>query len=282
MEWVAAAEEFIGKYGWGARGHNLGISRMFGTSDTFSRGENVSLTRNSMVVARRPRGLLSGFLAVVPGGSVVYIPPIAAKVPPMRLRLRISDELRTEGVVFSAYLTRETPRRLVLEDVLVWRGEPVWKVKSFSHRWNNLMAEFINHHFRSDIDLQECEVSLAVYQDPQTVLEPSEREVLEFIPDTAGSKRLIWMPPRSSVLPVTVSSNDSTPAPLNYTIRKEAGMGPDVYAIYNNNMRLGLALVRTLAISKALRLAASKTAEPVTVLAEYNKTFDKYEVLQVV
>jgi hypothetical protein len=271
MEWVAAAEEFIGKHGWGARGHNLGISRMFGTSD------KMTLVRNSMAVAVRPRGVLSGFLAVVPGAGVVYIPPIAAKVPPQRIRLRISDTLRADGAVFSAYITRDVPRRLVLEDILVWRGEAVWKSRPFSERWNNLMAEFVSTHFREDSVLQECSVVLASYLSPQTIGEPSDKEVVEFIPEAAGSKRLIWMPPRPTETAKPSTSAETTP---NFTVRKEAGMGPDVYAIYNDTTRLGLALIRTLAVSKALRLAVSKTSEPVLVRAEHNKTFDKYEVLE--
>jgi hypothetical protein len=273
MEWVAAAEEFIGKHGWGARGHNLGISRMFGT------GDKMTLVRNSMAVTLRPRGVLSGFVAVVPGAGVVYIPPIAAKVPPQRIRLRISDTLRAEGAVFSAYLTRDSPCRLVLEDILVWRGEAVWKSKPFSERWNNLMAEFVAEHFRADSELQGCDIELARYLSPQTIGEPSEKEVVEFIPESAGSKRLIWMPPRTTIIVKPAMESEKS---ASFTVRKEAGMGPDVYAIYNADTRLGLALIRTLAVSKALRLAVSKTSEPVPVRAEHNKAFDKYEVLEVI
>ena len=59
-------------------------------------------------------------------------------------------------------------------------------------------------------------------------------------------------------------------------------MGPDVYAVYKGETRLGLALVRTLAISKALRLAMTPGVASVAINAEHNKTFDKYEVLGVV
>jgi hypothetical protein len=36
MEWVAAAEEYIGSFGWGGRGRNLGVSRIFGEGDKAS------------------------------------------------------------------------------------------------------------------------------------------------------------------------------------------------------------------------------------------------------
>ena len=56
-------------------------------------------------------------------------------------------------------------------------------------------------------------------------------------------------------------------------------MGPDVYAVYRGEERLGLALVRTLAVSKALRLAAGREGSAAPVSAEFNKTFEKYEIL---
>ena len=277
MDWVAAAEEFLGKHGWGARGRNLGVSRMFGTGDIGS------CVRNAHVAALRPRGVISGFLTIVPGAGVVYIPPIAAKVPPQRVRLRVSSELLTNGAIFSAYMTRDSLRSLVIEDVLVWNGSDVWSTRKFSDRWNNLLAEFAATHFRSDPVLQGCRVTFAIYCTPNTLTEPDEKHVIELVPEAAGSKRLIWMPPRS--VP-TVPAVDTETAPKSkeqsYSVQKEAGMGPDVYAVYKGTARLGLALVRTLAISKALRLACGPVGSvAVPVRAELNKTFEKYEILEV-
>jgi hypothetical protein len=271
MEWVATAEEYIGKFGWGARGRNLGISRMFGE------GDKSSLSRNKLAVALRPRGLLSGFLAIIPGGTAVYIPPIAAKVQPMRLRLRVSEELCEAGAVFSAYVTRDSPRRIILEDVLVWRGESVWHTKPFSERWNTYLGEFVGQHFRSDLVLQGFEVELAQYVAPTAVTEePDEKTVLEFVLEAPGSKRLIRIPARTVPVVTAPVAGDE-----GFTVRKEAGMGPDVYAVYRGETRLGLALVRTLAISRVLRLAMGPGITTVAVNAEHNKTFDKYEVLGV-
>ena len=62
QDWVAAAEEYVGNNGWGARGKTLGISRMYSEN-----GADKALIRKEKVVASlRPRGILSGFLAVVP------------------------------------------------------------------------------------------------------------------------------------------------------------------------------------------------------------------------
>lgn len=270
MDWVAAAEEYLGKFGWGARGRNLGVSRMFGTNDV------ASCVRNAVVATQRPRGVLSGFLAVVPGTGVVFIPPIAAKTAPQRLRLRVSDALLAEGAVFSVYMTRDSPRSLIFEDVLVWNGVDVWSTRRFSDRWNNLLAEFFTSHFRSDPVLQGCTVSLACYENPAALPEPDEKHVIELVPETPGTKRLIWMPRIAASAPAAPKPTDE-----KFSVQKEAGMGPDVYAVYRGTVRMGLALVRTLAISKALRLALSPTQIAIPVRAELNKMFDKYEILEV-
>lgn len=306
MEWVAAAEEFMGAFGWGARGKHLGVSRMFGD------GDKVSLSRNAAVVARRPRGLISGFLVILPtGGGAVYVPAIAAKLPPQRFRLRLSPRVsEAGGAIFSAYLSRsasrEEPRRCVLEDVLVWEGCDVWGTQPFRVRWSRIMRDFLENHFLADARLAGGTVfEAAKYQSVAATLlsgEPDERTVLEFVPDTAGQKRLIWSAMMKTAAPKPPTL-PSTPAPViknsdvvtttaavpkesvgstEFTIKKEAGMGPDVYAVFKGTERMGLALVRTLAVSRALRLATTGVGEKsIPVRAEFNKTFEKYEILGV-
>ena len=74
MDWLRVAEEWLGNYGWGARGKNLGISRMFSDNDMSI------IRREKLVASYRPRGILSGFLAVVPSlGHAVYLPPLRQK-----------------------------------------------------------------------------------------------------------------------------------------------------------------------------------------------------------
>jgi hypothetical protein len=297
MEWVAAAEEYIGSFGWGGRGRNLGVSRMFGE------GDKASLSRNKFVATLRPRGILSGFLAILPGrhGEIVYVPPIAAKVPPQRIRLRVSPALAEAGAIFSAYLTRAeagAPRRLVLEDVLVWRGEPVWISTPFRKRWNTYMKLFVTQEFTADPVLQGLVIELANYVPLAALKEPSDKQVAEFVPDDPGVKRLIWKAPDATLAPASAPAHVPVPPTVSaiapgaaatgttvrgdgFVAKKEAGMGPDVYAVYRGAERLGLALVRTLAISRALRLAVSAEKTEVPIRAAHNKTFEKYEVLEV-
>jgi hypothetical protein len=106
----------------------------------------------------------------------------------------------------------------------------------------------------------------------QSLQEPGEYQLLEFIPNAANTKRILWMPNKSVTVPTPVKASA-------YCAKKEPGMGPDVYSIWNGEERLGIALVRTLEISRALRLA---NKEQINVQAEWNKQFDKWEIKNIV
>lgn len=269
MEWVVVCEEFIGKYGYGARGRHIGISRMFHENDI------LNIKSGKFVATYRPRGILSGFLAIVPQlGYAVFLPPIAAKIQPLRIRLRVSDELLQSGAVFSAYMTRE--KKLILEDVLVWKHTVVWSLYSFEQRWNIYMKQFVEKECMSDPEFQTIPIALAQYQSLASVVEPPTGTVLEFVPNHAGKKRLIWMHPKVPHSQIAVGPETAT---RDTWIAKKEPLGPDVYTIYKNTEKLGTALIRTLGISRALR-NAEKTEIPVR--AEFNKTFDKWEITEVI
>lgn len=263
MESVNMAEEYMGKYGWGPRGRHIGLSRMFGVSD-----KSVMATAN-MVASVRPRGILSGFLVIVPyTGYAMYIPPVASKTPPFRVRLRIPESVWDDGAVFSAYLRRD--KRLVLEDILVWQGKPVWNTTGFSERWN-MMSAFLES-WSPDKVLQGMSIEPAVYMSLASITEPDEHSVLEFVPQAANQKRLIWMPSATQREQPKASG-----APL--VAKREAAMGPDVYSVWRSEEKLGLALVKTLAISRALR---TTNLVEIPIDAVWNKGFDKWEILKII
>jgi len=265
MDWLRVAEEWIGNYGWGARGKYLGISRMFAENDISI------LRREKLVASYRPRGILSGFLAVVPSlGYAVYIPPIAAKTGgPMKIHMRLSEELLRDGALFSCYITRE--RKMVLEDVLVWRNAVSWFMKSFIERWD-IMKEFITTHWKPDTALQTLQITIASYMRMDAVGEPEQQNVVEFVPNKAGQKRIIWIPVKDVPQHARPATADVASAqPL--IVRRD--IGPDVYTIWRDGTKLGQALVRTLATSRALRNASGDT---IPVIAEWNKQFEKWEV----
>jgi len=282
MEWVNTAEEYCGRFGWGARGKYIGISRMMNDND------KSALSQGTFVAAIRPRGVLSGFLAVVPGlDYAVFLPPIAAKIGPQRIRMRLSDILKEKGAIFSAYITRD--KTMVLEDVLVWQEKSVWFTEQFKQRWNNIMNTFTTDHWKEDSQLQGLSIIMATYIPLATIQEPEQGSVIEFIPNQPNQKRMIYIGSQSSPKTTnpTVQSSPNKNEIINkadsvkFTVKKEAGMGPDVYAIFKNDERMGIALVRTLVVSRALREAISDKVEMIPVSAVHNKQFDKYEVTAV-
>lgn len=272
QDWVAATEEYVGNNGWGARGKTLGISRMYSEN-----GADKALIRKEKVVASlRPRGILSGFLAVVPNlGYAVYLPPIAAKMGPQRLRLRLSPAVLKDGAIFSAYFNKT--KQLVIEDVLTWQGSPVWHTKPFKERWERIIADFATNHFKSMLELQGTEIVLAQYTSVNQAQghEPDANHVVEFVLNSANTKRIIWIPPK--VEPATQAVKETVSDTDVFKVKKE--MGPDVYSVWRGEERLGLGLVRTLAISRALRLV---NLDEIQVIAEHNKQFDKWEIKSVV
>jgi len=263
MDWLQISEDYIGRFGWGASGR-MGICRMFTEQD------KLTMCKDNVLASYRPRGILSGFLAVVPQLQyAVYIPPASSKLKPIRIRMRLSDTILKDGAIFSAYLTRE--RTLVVEDVIVWGKQMVWTNKTFAERWTNYVGRFFQD-FKADKDLQGgiC-IEPAQYMSLQSLKEPSEYQLIEFIPNTTNTKRILWMPVKS------VSTPDVSTK--TYKAKKETSMGPDVYSLWKGEERLGIALVRTLEISRALRLA---NQEEVQVNAEWNKQFDKWEIKSMV
>lgn len=288
MEWVNTAEEYLGSFGWGARGKTIGISRMMNDAD------KEQLSRSKVFASTRPRGILSGFLTIVPGlGYAVYLPPVAAKIGPQRIRMRLSERVLRDGAIFSAYTTRD--KRIIVEDILVWAGDSVWHRKTFEDRWNKLLREFVARDFVNDPVLQHgYAVELANHMPVQTIGEPEDGQLLEFIPNSANQKRWIWMPsarmsertPTPQIMPTPTAVVGPRPnrpavvsdAAVEHTVRKETSLGPDVYSVWKGDERLGTALIRTLSISKQLRLSS---AEAIHVRTEWNRQFEKWEVVEV-
>ena len=263
MECANAAEEYMGKFGWGPRGRHIGVSRMMNESDK-------SMIATAKVVASiRPRGKLSGFLVIIPSvGYAVFIPPIAAKVSPFRLRLRLPAQVWEDGALFSAYFMKD--KRLVMEDVLVWQGKPVWNTSSFTERWK-LMGEFLNI-LQPDSALQGVAIEPALYSSLASIAEPDDQSVLEFVPNAPNQKRMICLMTSDVKAPVPTTGNSSLVA------KRETMMGPDVFSVWRGEEKLGLALVRTLAISRALRTAVGAT---IPIEAAWNKGFDKWEITKI-
>lgn len=283
MSWVEKAEEFIGKHGFGSRGKHISISRVLNPSDLSQ------LQTSQHVCAYRPRGILSGFLVIHPELQyVVYLPPAASKLQPQRFYVRINPRILEHGMIASAYLYN---KQFVIEDLVAIDGEVVWS-RTFSERWKRL-KQFLEREFRHDPFLQGGYTFTSTsYMPLGSLVEPSDDKVVEFIACGAGGqKRMIWIPVRcasshghgAAATPTSGTTGSSVVGKNAHVAKREAGMGPDVYTVYDGETKLGIALVRTLVASKALRLAFANNSgvETVRVNTQFNKQFDKWEILDV-
>ncbi len=256
---VNAATQYLARNGWGAQGKMLGISRMFQDADM------TSLKKDKILASLRPRGVLSGFLAIVPDiRTVVYLPPIAGKTQPRQIRMRLPDDLLETGAVFSAYWNEAS--ELILEDVLVWRGISVWSKMPFSERWEKCMRE-LSSIWQPDDTIQGCSIRFAEFKTLASLQKPGEREVVEFIPEAPHTKRMIWLN--------TQEAEATTQAV--HMVHREVAIGPDIFSVWSEKgERLGIAYIKTLATSRALRVHA---ANEFRVKTTWNKMFDRHEII---
>jgi hypothetical protein len=257
MSAEAEATRYIAKFGWGTQGRMLGLSKMFQDSDL------QQLKKQKLVATSRPRGVLSGFLAVVPSlRASVWIPPVAGKMTPRILRMRFSDTVLREGAVFSCYWEQTSKSTLVLEDLLAWKGQSLWQTQTFAQRWATMKT--VCDEFRPDPVLQGFQIRLAEYTSLQQLQPPTDSEVVEFVPNAANSKRLIWLPVQE------------THAKTTFLAKRESLIGPDIFTLWRGETRVGMATVRTLAMSRALALAKGDAFE---VQTTWNKMFERHEIV---
>lgn len=254
----ASAVQFLAKYGWGSQGRILGISRMFQENDV------AFLKKTQCLVSYRPRGILSGFLAIIPSLQMcVYIPPLGGKTSARQVRMRLSHELLRDGAILSCFWDGAD---LVLEDVLMWRGTHLWQTTTFQNRWNIYMKEFTSQYQPDDV-LQGHIIRFTEYMSLEQLQKPENRDVVEFIPNTPNNKRLVWVPTEESEL----KSFEE------HIVRREAAIGPDIFSVWSPTAeRLGIAYIRTLAVSRLLRLHA---AQEFKVQTQWSKIFERHEIM---
>jgi hypothetical protein len=240
---------YLTKFGIGPHGKQS-ISKLLQDADiTF-------LKSDPYIVTTRPRGILSGQLVIQNGGAT-YIPPLGKQ--PIPLRLRLKEDVRSKNAIFSAYMDESI---LVLEDVMVWNDVYVLS-QGFEERWKRM--EEWNRGWQPDDTLQGVSIRFAEYVPLGSLVKPEERQLLEFVPLKKG-RRLIWLP----------DETEQTASEV-FAARREAGIGPDIFSLWRGTERVpGIALVRTLAISRQLRLYP---ADEMAVRCGWNKMFERWEIL---
>jgi hypothetical protein len=179
-------------------------------------------------------------------------------------------------------------KQLVVEDLIAIGGRTVWQNLPFIERWKRL-KHFLEHEFRNDSVLQDgLMLSSTAYFPLAELVEPPPDKVVEFVAcNETGPvhKRLLWIPPRDTPASgAPAGAAGAMTGGSTHVAKRESAMGPDVYSLYGDgDKKLGIALVRTLVASKALRLAFSEVSGDATVrvVTAWNKQFDKWEILDV-
>jgi len=308
-----AAEQYLASFGLGNQQAlmletHVGKVRPLRLSRLMQEADLSIMRSNQGSMAVRPRGVVSGFLVIQEFCST-YVP---FKGRPEQVRLRVSDDMR-KGTVFMAYKQQQT---LVLEDVIVWKGGLVWASKTFPERWF-LLNKFFTNHATLDQALQRMSIRPVTFVQPTAAPAFDAKSVLEWIPHAPGQRRLLFVPNgeaepvhtepavlqsvvaerlRAVLSPPTVVSQPITNTVSNPTttvarpqtqttqsvgtaiIAKRDPSGPDVFQLWRGSESLGMALIRTMAISKALRLAKG---EEIPVEAVLNNKFHKWEIINV-
>jgi hypothetical protein len=317
-----AAEQYLASFGFGnqqahmldstlgvGKGQirQLRVSRLLQESDL----SIIKSYPGSLVV--RPRGVMSGFL-VIQEFHTIYIP---FKGRPEQIRLRVSDDMR-KGTIFMA---QRTQQGMVLEDVLVWKGDMVWTSKTFPDRWS-MLRDFFTNHVALDSVLQRISVKPVTLVPTSSIPAFDTKSVLEWIPHSPGQRRLLFVPngepelvhasaqlqiqkpdvrtaatveqPRNILiipeeqkhitevpeptLALSLTAAPQTTETKGSIVAKRDASGPDVFQLWRGAEALGMALIRTMAISKALRLVKT---EEIPVEATFNGKFHKWEIINV-
>ena len=196
------------------------------------------------------------------------------------LRIRIDPQFLSDDTgltVFSATLFSST-RRLVLDDTLIWKGRRVIETETFSKRWNRAV-QWVEHYCLLDPRLMGgIEIEMARWE-PLDQLRPEQS--WEIQPDEVGRKRFLWIANHGApCAPV------QDPPPICSAPTLEAGplvakavrdVGPEQWILTSGDgTSLGKALIRTLAVSTAMR---SVKNEAVHVEVSWNSVFGKWEIL---
>lgn len=226
------------------------------------------------------------------------------------LRIRVDPTFLAEGVgltVFAATLSAES-RTLAIEDTLIWKGRATFPEETFTKRWQRVVR-WIEHYCILDARLLSgLEIRAATWES-LSVLRPSGTWFLQS--DDMGHTPLVWSvhhkelvpsPPRVRNVVLTnieqsvqehqenqenqenqKNQESQVKAPVidNGPIVAVAtrDTGPEQWVLTtSDNVSLGRALIRRLAVSTAMRSAKANT---VRVQVEWVPSFKKWEICRI-
>jgi len=218
------------------------------------------------------------------------------------LRIRIDPAFLAEGTgltVFAATLSAET-RSLTIEDTLIWKGRAILSEETFTKRWQ-LVVRWIEHYCILDTRLLGGLDVRAATWEPLAALRPTGSWLLQA--DDVGRTPLIWSvhhkelipsPPRANVSSVVATAiseqgnqgqeNQGQENQIKAPVLENGPLvavatrdtGPEQWTLTtSDNVSLGKALIRRLAVSTAMRSAKANT---VRVQVEWVPSFKKWEI----
>ncbi len=255
------------------------------------------LKRGSWYALKRPVDRSrTGLLCLWPERqAAIFVGSDRARTRVALLRLRVDPQFYAAGAGVTVFAATMCPasRELLMEDVLMWKGADVGNSLTFTKR-SDLLSQWLDHYCEVDARLiGGLQVRAAAWTSLDAVTPDG---VWEFQQDEAGRRRLMWLPPRASTVADSVASLEAIPAspfvPTTTTpspeeipniqidtlvaiATKEAG--PEQWSLKSSDgISLGRALIRTFAVSAALRSCSSGVAH---VTVEWNPQFSKWEVL---
>ena len=251
-------------------------------------------------VAQRLGPVPSGFLILRSDSPVIYWNTRTGSAHIVKICFDRRQLEKIGSVVFSAtYYGNE--RKMILEDVLYYNGSLTWSVNTFTERWG-LMKTVCKNILKPDISgIQGFDLEVVKLQSLRSWAETrvtAENPVFmwEFIIDRPRWRRFLWReetvspcasPQSYPLQSLQLLSQQLAPSKLFATIEKDTSLNlPDSYLLYAADHKpIGPAALKKLTISLALRAAAATattTSSPIKVHVQYNDTFKKYEVLEVV
>ena len=258
---------------------------------------------DKIYVSSRLGPVPSGYLIFRPDSPAIYWNTRTGSAHIVRIQFDKRKLERVGSVVFSATFYGNEGK-MVLEDVLYCNGFLVWHSKTFSERWS-IMKDVCRNILRPDV-MQNFELSIVSLQSLESWLKTHDYNSVfmwEFIIDKPKTRRILWKP----VLEKQMQSqnNMSRPAQINQIqqthqskeiqqtqhittsliaqIEKDTILNlPDSYILFaKDKKQIGSPALKKLTISLALR-SAFMSATFCKVRVEFNETFKKYEVVEVV
>jgi hypothetical protein len=248
-------------------------------------GDVQTLTKGKYYVSPRPGdSSKSGYLCIYPPlKCVVYVEHskshAKARWPRIYLlRIRVDPHIwLSAGIVYAATMSI-TEKTLVMEDLLMYKGEQIWSGHDFSRRWTSLQKSLQEDLFL-DEDLQGG-LQLRL-RDIRPLKDIQKIGVWDILPEEAGKRRYLWIG-ADRLAPASESKKEKEQEKEQDNLATATkGAFPDQYFLTRGDTKLGMAIIQNNEISKDLRIK-SKTQPSMKVQIQSSNEFEgSWEIISV-